>query len=227
MDLPFSNCRLDESNLRSFQALIWVTHPQSDDFLSWMPVQYSASSHFLSVPRLTFSQISPCPTRRTLMAFKARVHATWPCEHFKYPEVFVKIPGGFQSIFIPGTPFQTLKMCCYTHMNECIPYFMTWNCTFLVLSTVVKGLPQWLSSKEPTCNAAEPDSISGQEDPLEKKMATYSSFLAWKIQRTVEPGGLQSTGHNESDTTERLNNNKCNNNSCQRFQILKHTAFWA
>ena len=34
----------------------------------------------------------------------------------------------------------------------------------------------------------------GQEDPLEKGMANYSSILAWKISQTVEPGGLQSIG---------------------------------
>ena len=32
----------------------------------------------------------------------------------------------------------------------------------------------------------------GQEDPLEKEMATYSSILAWRIPWTEEPGGLQS-----------------------------------
>ena len=41
-----------------------------------------------------------------------------------------------------------------------------------------------------------------REDPLEKKMATHSSILAWEIPWTEEPGGLQSTGHKESDTTE-------------------------
>ena len=34
----------------------------------------------------------------------------------------------------------------------------------------------------------------GQEDPLEKEMATYSSILAWRIPWTEEPGVLQSTG---------------------------------
>ena len=34
----------------------------------------------------------------------------------------------------------------------------------------------------------------GQEDPLEKEMATHSSILAWKIPWTDEPGGLQSMG---------------------------------
>ena len=34
----------------------------------------------------------------------------------------------------------------------------------------------------------------GQEDSLEKEMATHSSILAWKIPWTEEPGGLQSKG---------------------------------
>ena len=34
----------------------------------------------------------------------------------------------------------------------------------------------------------------GQEDPLEKEMATHSSILAWKIPWVEEPGGLQSMG---------------------------------
>ena len=34
----------------------------------------------------------------------------------------------------------------------------------------------------------------GQEDPLEKEMATHSSILAWRTPWTEEPGGLQSTG---------------------------------
>ena len=42
------------------------------------------------------------------------------------------------------------------------------------------------------------------EDPLEKEMAAHSSILAWKIPWMEEPGRLQSMGHKESDTTERL-----------------------
>ena len=34
----------------------------------------------------------------------------------------------------------------------------------------------------------------GQEDPLEKGMATHSSILAWRIPWTGESGGLQSMG---------------------------------
>ena len=34
----------------------------------------------------------------------------------------------------------------------------------------------------------------GQEDPLEEKMATHSSILAWRSPWTEGPGGLQSMG---------------------------------
>ena len=40
----------------------------------------------------------------------------------------------------------------------------------------------------------------GQEDPLEKEMATRSSILAWKTPWTEEPSGLQSMGSQESLT---------------------------
>ena len=52
-------------------------------------------------------------------------------------------------------------------------------------------------SKEIACDAGDSGnmgSIPGQEDPLEKEIATYSSILAWKITWTEEPGGLQSKG---------------------------------
>ena len=45
----------------------------------------------------------------------------------------------------------------------------------------------------------------GQEDLLEKKMATHFSILAWKIPWTEEPSELQSVGSQDSDTTSRLN----------------------
>ena len=61
-------------------------------------------------------------------------------------------------------------------------------------------LPRWLSGKESTYQAC---STLGQEDPLEKEMATHSSILAWEIPRTEEPGGLQFMGSQKSWT--RLN----------------------
>ena len=46
------------------------------------------------------------------------------------------------------------------------------------------------------------DRSLGGEGPPEKEMATHSSILAWEIPRTEEPGGLQTMGHKESDTTK-------------------------
>ena len=39
------------------------------------------------------------------------------------------------------------------------------------------------------------------EDPLENEMTTCSSILAQRLPWTEELGGLQSPGHDESDTT--------------------------
>ena len=44
----------------------------------------------------------------------------------------------------------------------------------------------------------------GGEDALEEETATHSSILAWRSPWTEEPGGLQSTGSQEWDTTEWL-----------------------
>ena len=45
----------------------------------------------------------------------------------------------------------------------------------------------------------------GWEDPLEKEMATHSDMLAWRIPWAEEPGGLQSIGLQDLDTTWQLN----------------------
>ena len=46
--------------------------------------------------------------------------------------------------------------------------------------------------------------ILGQEDPLEKGMATHSTLLAWRIPWTEEPGCATAHGIAESNTAERL-----------------------
>ena len=54
----------------------------------------------------------------------------------------------------------------------------------------------------------------GQEDPLEKEMAIYSSILAWEIPWTEEPGelwlmGLQKTGYNLATKHQQHTKYKC------------------
>ena len=59
------------------------------------------------------------------------------------------------------------------------------NQLYFLVAQMVKNLPTmqktWIRSL-------------GQEDLLEKGMATYASVLAWRIPWTKEPGGLQSMG---------------------------------
>jgi len=57
-----------------------------------------------------------------------------------------------------------------------------------------EGFPGGSDSKESTCNQETWVQSLGREGPLEKRQATHSSILAWKIPWTEEPGGLQSMG---------------------------------
>ena len=53
--------------------------------------------------------------------------------------------------------------------------------------------------KNPPANAGDVGArFLGEEDPLEKEMATYSIILAWEIPWTEEPGGLESKGSQKS-----------------------------
>ena len=64
-----------------------------------------------------------------------------------------------------------------------------------LVAQMVKNLPAMQETKVQSL---------GQEDLLEKGMATHSSILAWRIPWTEEAGGLQSWACEESDTTEPL-----------------------
>ena len=61
-------------------------------------------------------------------------------------------------------------------------------------------LPWWLSGKEFTSNAGDMVRSLGQEDSLEREMATHSGIFAWGILWTEESGGLQSMGSQKSWT---------------------------
>ena len=54
--------------------------------------------------------------------------------------------------------------------------------TFLeLLVSESKSFPGGLVVKNPSINVGDTGLIQGQEDPLEKEMATHSSILAWEI----------------------------------------------
>ena len=53
------------------------------------------------------------------------------------------------------------------------------------VAQLVKNLPAMQETRVPSL---------GQEDPLEKGMATHSNILVWRIPWTEKPGGLQFVG---------------------------------
>ena len=58
---------------------------------------------------------------------------------------------------------------------------------YVCMYNVYVGSPGGSAVKNLPANAGVPASCLGQEDPLEKEMATHSSFLAWRIPGTEKP----------------------------------------
>ena len=56
------------------------------------------------------------------------------------------------------------------------------------------GFHGGLDSEESVCHVGDVGSVPGQEDPLEKGMATHSTILTWRIPWTEDPSGLESRG---------------------------------
>ena len=77
--------------------------------------------------------------------------------------------------------------------------------------------PGGSDGKESTCNAGDSVRSLGQEDPLEKGVATHSSILAWRIPWMEETGGLQFTG------SQRIGHD-CVSNTCTASSLL-HAGF--
>ena len=82
-------------------------------------------------------------------------------------------------------------MACFLSVGLYILIFLPWNCSEpyclggTIMAQMVKNLPTmqetWVLSL-------------GQEGPLQKRMATHSSILAWRIPWTEDPGGLYFMG---------------------------------
>ena len=75
------------------------------------------------------------------------------------------------------------------------------------ITNPTRGFPGGSDGKESFRNAGDRLQSLGQEDPLDKEMATHSSMLAWKILWTEQPGGLQSmalqrVGHDRATNTQ-------------------------
>ena len=62
-----------------------------------------------------------------------------------------------------------------------------------LVAQMVKNLPAMQETQFP---------LLGQEDPLEKGVATHSSVLAWRVLWAEDPGGLQSMGSQSNRTSD-------------------------
>ena len=82
-----------------------------------------------------------------------------------------------------------------------------------LVAQMVKNLPEVLETQVRSL---------GQEDPLEKEMATHSNILAWRTPWTEEPVGLQSMDHKESDRTNTHSHTHIEREESICFKELTH-----
>ena len=116
----------------------------------------------------------------------------WPIKYFS---IFLIFP----LVLLYGNIAMSQRL--YSKCDKCIPPTVPRNVIIhtphqhktwaSLVAQVVKNLPAMQET-------------FGQEDPLEKGMATHSSILAWRISRTEDSGRLQSIGSQESDRTDFL-----------------------
>ena len=114
----------------------------------------------------------------------------------------------FSNVFFKRCVY--VHVCIYMYMHMCV-HIHTYIWASLV-TQMVKNLPAMQGIRVQSL---------GQEDPLEKGMATQSSILAWRIPWTEEPGGLQSMG------SQRVGHNWVTNTHIHRERKHKwHKCNW-
>ena len=91
--------------------------------------------------------------------------------------------------------------CMHTHMYTNISREGTRDRVVQWASLIAQLVKNPPVMQESACNAGDVGSIPGFEDPLEEKIATHSSILAWEITWTEDLGGLQFMESQELDMT--------------------------
>ena len=91
--------------------------------------------------------------------------------------------------------FTNSKLQCVCSINWTDVYFNNIHQLMYILATYyTRGSSGGSEGKASVYNVGDWVWSLGQEDPLENKMSTHISILAWKIPLTEKPGGLQSLG---------------------------------
>ena len=125
-----------------------------------------------------------------------------PCGTMQNLELYIGFPGKQTLRWSEFTEYQQESLRAYRRHNG---------------KHRASQIAQWLRIYLPMQETQVPS--PGQENPLEKEMATYSSILAWKIPRTEEAGRLQSLGCKESDITQGLKNKQWRAHVLQEVQL--------
>ena len=89
--------------------------------------------------------------------------------------------------------FEPIILCCFNSLNLQLNFTFTFKLNFtFTTESVVKNSPSMQETRVPSL---------GQEDPLEKEMATHSNIFAWIIPWTEESAGYSPWGRKQVSLT--------------------------
>ena len=132
--------------------------------------------------------LAPSPSQaESRVASSLQDTQTFPLDSKSFLKKYLILNGYFPFTVI--TTYGLYSLCYTTHLRA---YFIpNW------------GFPRGSDGKESACSVAHSKVRSlGQEDPLEKEMATHSSILTWRIPGQRSLVGYSPLGHKESKMTE-------------------------
>ena len=124
---------------------------------------------------------------------------TWSQVSMKKTKQVHKGMNHMRSKWTPQLTFQAIRANTSPNYLKFLHYLIGFSAIhifllFLLCCEHSTELPWWLRLKNSPARQETRVQSPGQEDPLEKGMATHSSIFAWRIPWTEEPGRLQSMG---------------------------------
>ena len=142
-------------------------------------------SFHLTISSISFCSLSPeyraCPVEGSVVLFSQPAQPKLEAVDSEWSPSKCSVKYSLENLPGPSSSHSDEPLCDPKLLSACTYWMLE---IFLVAQTV-KNLPAVWETQVGSL---------GQEDPLEKEMATHSSILAWKIPWTEEPSKLQSMG---------------------------------
>ena len=201
---PVCTCSWGTGEASQVPVWLWATRSAGRAPWLWLPLQFSSIQFSHSVvsaslqPHESQHTRPPCPSRTPGLHSNSCPSSRW-CH-----------PAISSSVIPFSSCPQSLPASEFFPMRQLFAWGGQSTGVSALASVLPKNTQDWSPSsayslvtqpvKNPPAMQETWVHFLGQEDPLEKEMATHSRILAWEILQMEKPGGLQSMGVTKSRT---------------------------